>query len=69
MEPTFLQRDVGCHTQLAWGRVLTKYQNVQLPGGITMNGEAIKQEAQETLNRLKDRFAWDYADPVLDLIG
>lgn len=67
-QPFFKEMSVA-HTQLAWGRNLSKYQNVQLPGGITMNGDAIKQEAQETLTRLKDRFAWDYADPVLDLIG
>ena len=57
------------NVQLVWGRVLTKYQQVQLPGGITMNGDAIKQEAQETIAELKERFAMDFADPVLDMIG
>ena len=57
------------YVQLAWGRVLTKYQQVQLPGGITMNGDAIKEEAQQTIQDLKERFNWDYADPVLDIVG
>ena len=65
----FFKELATANTQLAWGRVLTKYQQVQLPGGITMNGDAIKEEAQQTIERLKERFAMDYADPVLDMIG
>ena len=65
----FLKELSTAYVQLAWGRVLTKYQNVQLPGGITMNGDQIKQEAQETIQNIKERFAMDYADPVLDMVG
>ena len=52
-----------------WGLNLSKYQNVQLPGGITMNGDSIKNEAQQELQRMRDRFAMDAADPPLDLVG
>jgi len=52
-----------------WGQNLTKYQNVQLPGGITLNGDTIKQEAQQALQGMRDRFALDCADPPLDAIG
>ena len=52
-----------------WGRNLTKYQQVQLPGGIVMNGQQILQDGQTELKELKDRFAMDWADPVLDLVG
>ena len=52
-----------------WGRNLTKFQQVQLPGGITMNGEQILQTGREDLKALKDRFAMDWADPVLDMVG
>jgi hypothetical protein len=55
--------------QLAWGRNLTKYNSVQMPGGITLNGEAIKQEAMENIKILRDRFSMDWADPPLDLVG
>jgi hypothetical protein len=55
--------------QLAWGRNLTKYNQVQMPGGITLNGEAIKQEAMENIKILRDRFSMDWADPPLDLVG
>ena len=52
-----------------WGLNLSKYQNVQLPGGITMNGDQIKQEARQELQQMRDRFAMDAADPPLDLVG
>ena len=52
-----------------WGRNLTKYQQVQLPGGIVINGERILQDAQQELKEIKDRFSMDWADPPLDEVG
>ena len=55
--------------QQIWGRNLTKYGAVQLPGGITLNGDAILNEANATIKGLKERFALDWADPALDAVG
>ncbi len=55
--------------QLAWGRNLTKYSSVQMPGGITLNGEAIKKDAMDNIKVLRDRFSMDWQDPPLDLVG
>jgi hypothetical protein len=55
--------------QLAWGRNLTKFNNVQLPGGINLNGEGIMRQAMEDIKILRDRFSMDWADPPLDLVG
>lgn len=52
-----------------WGINITKYNQVQLPGGITLNGEGIKNDAQQEIKELKDRFAMDWADPPLDICG
>lgn len=52
-----------------WGRNLTKYNQVNLPGGITMNGDQILSMAREDIKNIKDRFAMDWADPVLDEVG
>ena len=52
-----------------WGRNLTKYSQVNLPGGITMNGDQILQQGREDVKQLEERFAMDWADPVLDLVG
>lgn len=46
-----------------WGRNLTKYQQVQMPGGITLNGQQILSDAQKELDTIRQRFAMDWADP------
>ena len=65
----FLKRMSTAYVQLAWGRVLTKYSQVQLPGGISMNGDQIYNDAKAEIQLIEERFAMDYADPVLDMIG
>ncbi len=52
-----------------WGTNLTKYNQVQLPGGITLNGEKIYNDAQQELDTIRQRFAMDEADVVLDEVG
>ena len=52
-----------------WGRNLTKFQQVNLPGGITMNGDQILAQGREDLKELETRFAMDWADPPLDMVG
>ena len=52
-----------------WGRNLTKYNQVNLPGGITMNGDQILAQGREDLAKLEERFAMDWADPPLDAVG
>ncbi|QIN96869.1 neck protein [Synechococcus phage S-N03] len=65
----FLKRLSVAYVQLAWGRVLTKYQQVQLPGGLTMNGDQIYNDAKTEIAEITERFAMDYAAPPLDFIG
>ena len=52
-----------------WGRNLTKYNQVQLPGGIVINGDRILSDAQKELDTIRQRFAMDWADPPLDAVG
>ena len=55
--------------KMAWGQNLSKYQQVQLPGGLTMNGERILSDAQQERDTIRQRFAMDIADPPRDLVG
>jgi hypothetical protein len=55
--------------RLQWGQNLSKYNQVQLPGGIVLNGPQILSDAQNNLQKIRDRFALDYADPPLDMVG
>ena len=52
-----------------WGRNLIKYNQVSLPGGITLNGDRILSDAQKELETIKQRFAMDWSDPPLDMVG
>jgi len=52
-----------------WGRNLIKYSQVSLPGGISLNGDRILSDAQKELDTLRQRFAMDWADPPLDIVG
>jgi hypothetical protein len=45
-----------------WGENLTKFSNVELPGGITLNGEAFKTEANERIKELEDELLSTYSD-------
>lgn len=65
----FLKRLSAAYVQLSWGRVLTKYQNVQLPGGLTMNGEQIYNDAKQEIAEIRDRFMLDHGQYALDIVG
>ena len=40
-----------------------------MPGGITMNGDQIYQQAQEELNKIEDEMLTKYEMPPMDMIG
>ena len=54
--------------KLQWGQNLTKYNQVALPGGIVMNGDRILNDAQQEVDKIRQRFSMDYADPVTAMI-
>lgn len=50
--------------KLQWGDNLTKYNGVALPGGVTLNGEFIYQEAAQEVERLKSTWQMNYEGPL-----
>jgi hypothetical protein len=52
-----------------WGQNLSKFTGVQLPGGITMNGVEIFQQANEDIQRLDDELRDTWEEPVNFSIG
>jgi len=40
--------------KMAWGANLKKFNNIQLPGGVTLNGDKIYDEANQEKLRLED---------------
>lgn len=52
-----------------WGTNLKKFVGMQLPGGVTFNGEQIYQEAEEEIKRLEEELINTYSMPAFDMIG
>ena len=52
-----------------WGEHLKLYEGMNLPGGVTFNGQKIWDEAQEEIQKLEDQVINDYSLPVTDMIG
>lgn len=52
-----------------WGEHLKLYEGMNLPGGITFNGQKIWDEANEEVQKLEQSVINDYSLPVTDMIG
>jgi hypothetical protein len=52
-----------------WGSNLTKFEGLQLPGGVTFNGQKIYDDANEEIRRLEEEMVNNYSLPVTDMIG
>ena len=52
-----------------WGMNLIKYTNVQLPGGVTLNGREIYMDAVAEIEKIESEVLSKYAIPPMDMIG
>lgn len=52
-----------------WGSNLKKFGNMQLPGGVVMNGQQIYDEAMADIADLKHRVMYDHQLPIDFLVG
>ena len=52
-----------------WGANMAKYDGVQLPGGITLKGAAIYQEAQAELQAIESEMLTAYELPIDFMVG
>jgi hypothetical protein len=52
-----------------WGSNLKKFSGVQLPGGITLNGQQIYDEAKQELEELRERVKKEFQLPPDFLVG
>ena len=65
----WLQRYATELIKKQWGSNLTKFVGMQLPGGLTFNGEKIYNDAHEALDKLETEMITSYSLPVTDMIG
>ena len=65
----FLKRYFTALCKKQWGQNLIKFQGVQLPGGIQLNGRQIYDDGVAELTEIRSKMASDYEMPPLDMIG
>lgn len=65
----FLKRYATALIKRQWGINLKKFEGVQLPGGVTLNGQKIFDEAMEEITLLKQEAQNTYQLPVDFFIG
>jgi hypothetical protein len=65
----WLQNYTTAKIKYQWGTNLTKFSELQLPGGVKFNGEKILNDAALEIEALEKRMMEDYSLPVTDLYG
>jgi len=66
---SFVKRYLTALIKRQWGRNLSKFRGVKLPGGIELNGGEILQQAEQELADIKSRMSMEYELPPLDFVG
>ena len=65
----YLKRYATALIKKQWGANLSKFNGVQMLGGVTMNGETIYQQATDELNKLEEEIKLGFELPVNYMIG
>jgi hypothetical protein len=65
----WLKKYVTALFKKQWGENLKKFSGVQLPGGITLNGQQIWNEAEQEIERLEEKLRDTYEEPPQFEIG
>ena len=65
----FLKRYTTSLIKKQWGQNMIKFNNVQLPGGITMNGRQLYEDALAEIEKIESEVLSKYALPPMDMIG
>ncbi|MCH2404567.1 MAG: hypothetical protein MK229_05625, partial [Nitrososphaerales archaeon] len=65
----FLKRYNTALMKQQWGQNLIKFEGLQLPGGVTMNGRQMYDDAKEELDKIGEEMQLRYELPVDHLIG
>lgn len=65
----WLQRYASALIKKQWGTNLTKFNGIQLPGGVTFNGEKIYNDAEADIEKMEQEMSMSYSLPAYDMIG
>lgn len=65
----FLKRYATSLIKRQWGENLKKFEGVQLPGGVTLNGQKIYDEAIEEIMKIEDEMQLRFETPPMFITG
>ena len=65
----WLKRYLFATIKKQWGQNLMKFQGVMLPGGVSLNGRQIFDDAVREIEQIEYELKTEYELPPLDLIG
>jgi hypothetical protein len=65
----WLQRYTIAQIKRQWGNNTKKFEGIQMPGGVTFNGQQIYNEAQEEIEKMDEELINSYSLPVSDIVA
>ena len=65
----FLKKYATALIKKQWGANLSKFSGIQMPGGVTLNGDNIFQEAQQEIAQIEEEMQKKYELPPSFMIG
>lgn len=65
----WLKRYTTALIKRQWGQNLIKFNNVQLPGGVSYNGRQLYEDALREIEEIESKMISDYELPPMDAIG
>lgn len=65
----WLQKYTIAQIKRQWGNNTKKFEGIQMPGGVTFNGQQIYNEAQEEIEKMDEELINSYSLPVSDMVG
>lgn len=59
-----LRELAAAFTKRQWGQNLSKFDQVRLPGGVTLNGNQIQEQAEIEIEKIKQDYIIRYSEPL-----
>lgn len=64
-----MRRLAAAYCKRQWGQNLGKFQNIQLPGGVTLNGDQMYDKATIEIKALEEEFISKWSEPPDMFVG
>ena len=65
----FVKKYLTALIKLQWGNNLSKFAGVQMPGGVTLDGVRIMEEARQEIEKIEEEMSLRYELPVNFMVG